>query len=108
MAAAAGINLLEGMYQLVHATEQTLFAISRRPGAAMINGQLRWQLSRLGKIYQPGAYTMIVIDNKYAGADNLVAIEEGRLLDDEAHVLETLKELLLHGPACGKELLNGL
>lgn len=108
MAAAAGVDILEGADQLVHAPEQALLPVARRPGAAMVHPHLGGQLPALGEVDQPDAHSLVVVDDENAGANDLVVGEEGGLLDDEAHVLQSLQQLLLHRSPGGQELFDGL
>jgi len=108
MGATAGVNLLEGADELVHSAEQSLLPISWSPGAAVVYPHLRRQFPALGKVNQPHANAVIVVNDEDAGANDLVAGKEGRLLDDQAHVLQSLQQLLLHGSPCGQELFDGL
>lgn len=73
-----GLHLHKDVDEIVDPDEIAVLVVAHLPGGVVIDAQLRRQLHRLGKVNQPDAGMVLVVDEEQRAADDLVALEELR------------------------------
>lgn len=83
---------LYSFYQSIQPVQEALFVVTLLPRGAVVHLGTLGHASRLGEVDQPRSDFLIVVDYENATADDLVLLEEVRVLEEVPNLAETSED----------------